>query len=864
VATSTDILRILLTGDSRGLVEAFKSAQGAAEKMSVAGGALTRGVTLPLVGLGVAAVGFASDLDAAGSKVDQVFGSSADEVQAFAETTTDAFGISERAALQAAGTFGNLFTAIGLGEDAATDMSLELIELAADLSAFHDVAREDVLAKLQSGLVGEIEPLRSLGVSFNAAQVDAAAMAVAIADGRDAITEADKVAGRYNLILEQTATAQGQAGREADTLAGQQARASAEMEDAAAAIGQELLPAVADATGMIADLANWFGDLPQPVQSTAVKIGVFAAALGPAVLIGGKLATTLTSLKASLVGLGAGRAGAAGGAAAGLGLVVLALYQAEQRAETARRKFEELSAAMSEGFQNSALQGELQSWELTLDQLGTSSDEVGRALTGGEEAWQSFIDSFIDRQDGPDQAAAALYGLNVVVETYREQIEDATAAQETRIATMERERRALADEYAASEKATEAMSSYEGVHRAAADTIANLNRETLDYLGILDQIQGATMNTTDAQIAVFDAIDSVSQAIKDNGPVLDLATEAGRRNTEEVQNLAESYVDYAQALEDAKAPQEEVNNALSYGRESVRGVLEQFGVAPQFIDPYLDALGLIPPTIETEIILQRPFPPKVKEIGRQISEGVALGVSEGASSVLNAVGGMISSAVDHAKNVAGIRSPSALFAEKVGGPISEGVAQGILDALDAPQSAIDTLFDELVSRANEGISSVLGAASAGFGTGSAQDRVTRAEQAVAGAKTPEEKARAERDLLEAQLGLVSATQQMIEAGQELLGQGAEGEALFRRVAGQAGLTMTEIDRLVAQARNSANIAEGYLPGDVSGLIGSGEGNPAVQQNITINMPPGSNGADVVAALVSYQRQNGPIPISVSG
>src|SRR5688572_29460057 len=147
--------------------------------MSVAGRALTLGVTAPLIGLGVASIGAAADLDAAGAKVQQVFGASSAEVEAFAETTTEAYGISERAALQAAGTFGNLFTALGLNQEAAADMSVELLGLAGDLAAFHDIARDDVLQKLQSGLVGEVEPLRSLGVSFHAAQVEAEAMSVA-------------------------------------------------------------------------------------------------------------------------------------------------------------------------------------------------------------------------------------------------------------------------------------------------------------------------------------------------------------------------------------------------------------------------------------------------------------------------------------------------------------------------------------------------------------------------------------------------------------------------------------------------------------------------------------------------------------
>jgi hypothetical protein len=919
VATSTDVLRILLTGDSRSVVQAFKDAQGAADKMSVAGRALTLGVTAPLLGLGVAAVGAASDLNEAASKVGVVFGEQAGIVQDFAETTTQAYGLSERAALEAAGTLGNLVVSLGGTQEAAADLSVDLVSLAGDLASFNNLDTADVLEKLRSGLVGEVEPLRSLGVSFDAAAVSAAAMNIAIADGRSEVTEADKVMARYELIMEQTTTAQGDFARTADGLANQQRIATAEMEDAAATIGQSLLPVATTAVGIVADLAAAFGDLPAPMQDTIVKIGLAAAAIGPLLFVGGKLVAAGGAIANAMIFAGAsagyyaGRlkqlatsptTGAIGGVAVALVGLAVAYDKLNDRQQEAARLAERVRDAIVAG-------GEAEVAAFIRTQA--AQEGVTDILGVNEEAWADYTAAVMDGGDGLDVFVAQLANNSSALQAYRDTLaltggevssyavtlallEESGGATRAQIVDLAqsvgllggavREGTQDADALAAAERAaadaaaaqadqsglvasalravTEATGDQAEAQEEVEDTLRTSSGVLNTYLGRLGELQGLTLGVSEAQIAFIEAANEAAIATYLNGQTLDLNTEKGRENQQALNDLAQAALDHAQAVEASGGTEEEYTAALAYGTAAFVDRAEAMGLNRGEAEELARSLGLIPPVTTAEVEVEMPSMTAIEGIGAAIAAGVVRGMDNGKDEVDAAAQRLVASAHRAAQDAAGIRSPSRLFADEVGGPISEGVAQGILDALDAPQSAIDTLFDELVSRANEGISSVLGAASAGFGTGSAQDRVTRAEQAVAGAKTPEEKARAERDLLEAQLGLVSATQQMIEAGQELLGQGAEGEALFRRVAGQAGLTMTEIDRLVAQARNSANIAEGYLPGDVSGLIGSGEGNPAVQQNITINMPPGSNGADVVAALVSYQRQNGPIPISVSG
>jgi TP901 family phage tail tape measure protein len=68
------------------------------------------------------------------------------------------------------------------------------------------------------------------------------------------------------------------------------------LETASIKIGQALAPAVEDVAGKITDLTNKFTDLSPETQETIVKVLALTAAMGPAVWIGGKFASTLGTI----------------------------------------------------------------------------------------------------------------------------------------------------------------------------------------------------------------------------------------------------------------------------------------------------------------------------------------------------------------------------------------------------------------------------------------------------------------------------------------------------------------------------------------------------------------------------------------
>jgi phage-related protein len=183
----------------------------------------------------------ASDLNETTSKVGVVFGKSADQILAWGKTSASTLGMSSNAALAAAGTYGNLFVSMGMLPQKAADMSSGLVNLAGDLASFNNTPTDQVLEALRSGLVGETEPLRQLGVNITQATVEAKAMAMGLWDGKGAIDANAKAQATYALILEQTKTAQGDFARTSSGMANQQRINAAKIENAQAKMGKVLM-----------------------------------------------------------------------------------------------------------------------------------------------------------------------------------------------------------------------------------------------------------------------------------------------------------------------------------------------------------------------------------------------------------------------------------------------------------------------------------------------------------------------------------------------------------------------------------------------------------------------------------------------
>jgi hypothetical protein len=230
----------------------------------------------------------ASNMAESLSKVRVVFGDGAAAVEAWGKTAADSMGISNQAALEAAGTYGNLFQAFGLGQGQAQDMSMSLVQLAGDMASFNNTSIDDAITALRSGLSGETEPLKKFGVAMNEARLKTEAMALGlIKSTSDALTPAAKAQAAYALIMKDTALAQGDYSRTADGTANTMKTLQAKMEDAKVALGDALMPAFQGllavlkvAIPLLMKLGNFFKNNQDEIKAFAIALGIGSVAWG--------------------------------------------------------------------------------------------------------------------------------------------------------------------------------------------------------------------------------------------------------------------------------------------------------------------------------------------------------------------------------------------------------------------------------------------------------------------------------------------------------------------------------------------------------------------------------------------------------
>jgi predicted transcriptional regulator len=239
------IVPILSTFDPKGVNQADKSFSGITKQANL--------LKTALAGIGIAAtikglqstVMAASNLSESIAKSNTVFGKNAQAIQDWSQTTASALGVSRQAALEAAGTYGNLFRAFGINESESAKMSTALVTLAADLASFNNVPIEDALLALRSGLSGETEPLKRFGIALNEARLKEEALRLGlIKTTSGTLPQAIKTQAAYALIMKDSALAQGDVARTAGGLANQLKFLKAGLDDAKAGFGEALLPIV--------------------------------------------------------------------------------------------------------------------------------------------------------------------------------------------------------------------------------------------------------------------------------------------------------------------------------------------------------------------------------------------------------------------------------------------------------------------------------------------------------------------------------------------------------------------------------------------------------------------------------------------
>lgn len=214
-------------------------------------------------------------------------GQYAAEAQNYAEKVSDVMGIDPAQWLRNQGVFNTLLTGFGDTAERAQLMSQNLTQLGYDISSFFNISIEDAMQKLQSGISGELEPLRRLGYDLSQARLEQTALNLGIKESVANMTQAEKAELRYYAIMTQVTTAQGDMARTLEVPANQLRILQAQLTQAARAIGNIFIPALnailpyaIAVVQVIREIANALANLAGFKLTEVDYSGVNSAAVG--------------------------------------------------------------------------------------------------------------------------------------------------------------------------------------------------------------------------------------------------------------------------------------------------------------------------------------------------------------------------------------------------------------------------------------------------------------------------------------------------------------------------------------------------------------------------------------------------------
>lgn len=214
-------------------------------------------------------------------------GQYAAEAQNYAEKVSDVMGIDPAQWLRNQGVFNTLLTGFGDTAERAQLMSQNLTQLGYDISSFFNISIEDAMQKLQSGISGELEPLRRLGYDLSQARLEQTALNLGIKESVANMTQAEKAELRYYAIMTQVTTAQGDMARTLEAPANQLRILQAQLTQAARTIGNIFIPALnailpyaIAVVQVIREIANALANLAGFKLTEVDYSGVNSAAVG--------------------------------------------------------------------------------------------------------------------------------------------------------------------------------------------------------------------------------------------------------------------------------------------------------------------------------------------------------------------------------------------------------------------------------------------------------------------------------------------------------------------------------------------------------------------------------------------------------
>lgn len=273
------------------------------QKLTAVGKKMTMGVTLPLLAIGAASIKTAMDAVESENLFEESMKKMAGAARKWSEKLRDELGLNSFETRKTLGTFNVMVKSMGLSEQAAYDMAKGLTQIGYDMASFYNLKPEEAFNKLQSAIAGEAEPLKRLGIIINETTIKTYALNKGIIKQGEKMTETQKVAARYGLIIERTADSQGDMERTLDSPTNKIRILKGRIQELGIEIGMKLLPVFEKLLSHVEKGITWFSGLSESTKETIIKVAGLLAVAGPLSIVLGTIAKTLPLLRAGLIGL---------------------------------------------------------------------------------------------------------------------------------------------------------------------------------------------------------------------------------------------------------------------------------------------------------------------------------------------------------------------------------------------------------------------------------------------------------------------------------------------------------------------------------------------------------------------------------
>lgn len=629
----TERLALIIDADGKGAVRELEKVGKTAErevgraessldkwgsKMTSVGATMMAGAAVVGVALWDAASA-TSDLNEAADYSARVFGGASAEVEAFAKSA-ESIGLSERAAYEAATTFGDLLKATKASKSEVAGMSVEMAQLASDMASAKNTSPEDAVQALGAALRGESEPIRRYGVMLDEATLKQRALDMGlIKTTSGTLPQSIKMQAAYAEVMAQTAGMQGNFAETADGAANKQRQMAATIENAKAQLGEGFLPVMSQVIGVMGSAAagmSSFNEATGGAVSQLLATGTVVTGVGGALAFAGGKAM---ALRASLIASAEAGSAAAATTLAAFGPVV-AMFAALGGVYLAYQlQVNEADGAMQsmiDTAKEASSEGGFEDFIRKNDELVRQHNQMVDESSKGLDFWDnSYAQAMADAtyETGPlieaqqrqiaitrELASATGESLDSALDWVRAQEESGTILKDSEQALAMYEAQMQASGVSA-ESATLRQAELNKTYDDAQSDLDKLISKVSAYYDVLD-------GTLDPQVQWETALDEFTATVGENGLAwdsmrdrLDITTEAGRANLEVLRQQRDAAVAQGEAVLRSGGSTEEATAKTMEHVEALRAQWAAAGYSTAQIDSMIAMLGLTPAQVTTAI-----------------------------------------------------------------------------------------------------------------------------------------------------------------------------------------------------------------------------------------------------------------------